>query len=183
MRPPWLNDYDCSSTPHNLSSDSFTVTQAHGCFVATLSLLQEPRNYGQAVQQEEWTVVHAEITALEKNNTWSVIELPPNKKAIGCCWVYKFKLKLDDRVERCKARLVAKGYNQIEATVRVFLAMAASKGWPIHHFDVNNAFLHGNLDEDIYMQPPEGYQVPRGYVCKLQKSLYGLKQASRKWNE
>ncbi|KAK4383718.1 Retrovirus-related Pol polyprotein from transposon RE1 [Sesamum angolense] len=68
-------------------------------------------------------------------------------------------------------------------TVRIFLAVATSKGCPVPHFDVNNVFLHGKLEEDIYMEPPEGHQVPQGSVCKLIKSSYGLKQASRKWNE
>ncbi|XP_020549863.1 uncharacterized protein LOC110012095 [Sesamum indicum] len=114
-----------------------------------------------------------------------------------CRWIYKTKLKPDGTLERCKARLVAKGYSQIEGeeysdcfapvamavTVRAFLAIAAGKGWSLQHFDVNNAFLHGRLDEDIYMEAPEAYQIPEGKVCKLNKSLYGLKQASREWNE
>ncbi|KAK4391421.1 hypothetical protein Sango_1919900 [Sesamum angolense] len=113
--------------------------------------------------------------------------IPDNKKAIGCRWVYKLKLRPDSSVERNKARLVAKSYSQIEGvdytdcfatvaktvTVRVFLPVAASEGWPVHHFDVNNGFLHGKLEEDISMEPPEGYQVPQGHVCKLVKSLYG----------
>ncbi|KAL0433957.1 UNVERIFIED_CONTAM: Retrovirus-related Pol polyprotein from transposon RE1 [Sesamum latifolium] len=157
----------------------------------------EPRSYKQACQSQEWTqAMKAELDALHKNNTWDITPLPKDKRAIGCRWIYKLKLKADGSVDKYKARLVAKGYNQIEGidyvdsfspvakavTVRVLLAVAASKNWLLHHVDVNNAFLHDFLEEDIYMEPPEGYQVIEGNVCKLKRSLYGLKQASRQWN-
>ncbi|KAK4381367.1 Retrovirus-related Pol polyprotein from transposon RE1 [Sesamum angolense] len=111
------------------------------------------RTYTQAKEHSEWQqAMHQELTALEENKTWEVVDLPSDKRAIGF-------------------------------TVRIFLALASGYSWAIHQVDINNAFLHGYLDEDIYMIPPEGYNVSQGKVCKLRRSLYGLKQASRQWNQ
>lgn len=147
---------------------------------------------------KEWQeAMQKEIEALEKNKTWTVTTLPPGKKAIGCKWIYKLKYRADGSLERHKARLVVLGNKQKEGvdyketfapvvkmtTVRMFLEVAAARNWELHQMDVNNAFLHGDLEEEVYMQMPPGFRngEDKNSVCFLKKSLYGLKQAQRCW--
>ncbi|GKD70838.1 ribonuclease H-like domain, reverse transcriptase, RNA-dependent DNA polymerase, partial [Tanacetum coccineum] len=132
------------------------------------------------------------------NNTWTLVELPPGRKAIGLKWVYKVKKDPTGAVIKHKARLVAKGHVQeaeidfdevyapvarIE-TVRILLALSSKNGWFIHHLDVKSAFLNGELQDEVYVVQPEGYEKKDqpGKVYKLSKALYGLRQASRAWN-
>ncbi|KAI3723909.1 hypothetical protein L2E82_35671 [Cichorium intybus] len=172
-------------------------SKSHRAFLTAITANKEPKNFSQAVKDPEWReAMKREIQALEENGTWTLTHLPAGKKAIDSKWVYKVKYKPNGQIERYKARLVAKGYTQVEGidfhetfapvaklvTVRCALAVAAKKQWEVHQLDVNNAFLHGDLDEDVYMKVPQGFlNVEENRVCKLHKSIYGLKQASRNW--
>jgi hypothetical protein len=141
--------------------------------------------------------MEAEFQVLIKNKTWHLVPCPRHKNVIGAKWVFKIKRKVDGTIDRYKARLVAKGYRQQygidyedtfspvvkAATIRLILSLAVSQGWHLRQLDVQNAFLHGILEEEVYMEQPLGFEdksKPR-YMCKLDKALYRLKQAPRAW--
>jgi transposase InsO family protein len=150
------------------------------------------------IERNKWhEAMKEEIASLEKNETWELVELPKNKKTIGCKWTYKIKRNEEGIPERYKARLVAKGFNQKfgtdydetfapvvkHTTLRAFLSTACYKNMHVNHLDVKTAFLHGELQEEIFMEPPEGYTKRGNMVYKLKKAIYGLKQAAKAWNE
>jgi hypothetical protein len=207
--PPHLKDYICQSSAspsfltnksvypisHYLSYNKLSNDHLH--FALSLTTHTEPKTYTEASKFECWNkAMETELSALEQTGTWKLVDLPPGVKPIGCRWVYKIKHHADGSIERFKARLVAKGYNQIEGldyfdtyspvakltTVRLIIALASMHHWFIHQLDVNNAFLHGELQENVYMQLPPGIKSSRpNQVCKLIKSLLiaqGFKQAN-----
>jgi hypothetical protein len=158
----------------------------------------EPSSYEEAAKGLEWRkAMEEEIKALNENQTWDLVPRPNGVKPISCKWVYKVKTRPDGSIERYKARLVPRGFSQQYGldyeepfspvakitTVRILLALAACKSWKLWQMDVKNAFLHGELDKDIYMEQPRGFErkMHPEYVCKLKKALYGLKQAPRAW--
>ena len=132
-----------------------------------------------------------EMDALNGNGTWNLVHLPTGKKAIGCRWIFAVKVNPNDSIARLKARLVAKGYAQTYGVdysdtfppvakmtyVRLFISLVATHNWDLYQLDIKNTFLHGDLQEEVYMEQPLGFvaQGEIGKVCRLRKSLYGLK--------
>jgi hypothetical protein len=171
------------------------------CAYALFTNTDEPRSVKEALGMEDagsWVeAMDDEMASLDKNKTWDLVPLPKGRKPIGSKWVFKKKFCADGSVERYKARLVAKGYSQVEGidygeifspvakltSIRFLLSLAASYDLEIEQMDVKTTFLHGDLEEEIYMSQPEHYIVKgkESWVCRLKKSLYGLKQSPRMW--
>ncbi|GJU21465.1 retrovirus-related pol polyprotein from transposon TNT 1-94 [Tanacetum coccineum] len=177
-KPAWLKDFVIPSAaktdPHYplfVSSYFKGLLESHVAFLVNAFTSPDPTRYHQAVKHSGWVqAMNKELEALERNNTCSLTALPPGHNSISSKWVFKTKFNPNGSTERLKARLVVRGFNQKEgvdykhtfshvaklATVRVLIAIATAKQWPLHQLDINNAFLHGYIDEEIYMTPPEG---------------------------
>ena len=179
----------------DLYSETSPITQ-----VEEVHLLsgEEPISYIEAASEEVWmSAMREEMLAIDKNDTWELEIPPPNCRPIGLKWLFKLKKNPQGEVINHKARLVVKGYSQRKGidyeevyapvvhfeTIILLIALAALKGWQIHHLDVKSAFLNGEINEVIHVKQPEGFLVKgkEGYVLRLKKALYGLKQAPRAW--
>jgi len=162
----------------------------------------EPTTYKEATMgpdSEKWLeAMRSELKSMADNQVWNLVEPVDEVRPIECKWVFKKKIDVDGNVHIYKARLVAKWFRQIQGvdydetfspvamlkSIQILLAIAAYHDYEVWQMDVKTAFLNGNLSEDVYMTQPEGFVNPEnaGKVCKLLKSIYGLKQASRSWN-
>ncbi|UYV80412.1 hypothetical protein LAZ67_19000134, partial [Cordylochernes scorpioides] len=181
------------------SSTNCTRAISYACYVHD----QEPLNYEDAIvgqNSKKWKLtMDDEFNSLMKNQTWTYVTLPSDRKAIACKWVYKLKQNADGSNKMFKARLVAKGYSQKSGldygetfspvvkfdSIRTILSLCASLDMEMIQLDVKSAFLNGDLEEELYMEQPQGYENPDfpNHVCSLQKSIYGLKQSPRMWNK
>jgi hypothetical protein len=166
--------------------------------VSLVSAEEEPTYFTQAVKSKIWRDAMAtEFNALIQNGTWTLVSPTPSMNIVGSKWVFRIKRKADGFVERYKARLVAKSFHQQPGvdfsetyspvikpiTIRTVLSMAVTAGWCIKQIDISNAFLHGYLQETVYMSQPSGFLHPNfpDAVCHLKRAIYGLKQAPRAW--
>lgn len=169
---------------------------------AYVALGNEPRSIHEARKRpdgDRWMdAASDEIAGHLRNGTWEVVKLPPGKKVIGSSFTFLVKRKADGAIDRYKARLVANGNMQVpdidfkevfsptyrQAAIRLIMAIAAVEDLELRSVDISQAFLNGDLKEEIYMKQPQGFEVggPE-YVCRLLKAIYGLCQASRCWNQ
>jgi hypothetical protein len=163
-----------------------------------ISATGEPHTLSEALSDKNWRrTMEEEYNALIQNKTWHLVPPSNNKNFIDCKWVYRIKKRSYGTIDRYKARLVAKGFKQrygIDyentfspvvkiATIRTVLSLVVSRGWSLRQLDVKNAFLHGVLEEEVYMRQPPGFENPHAphSICKMDKAIYGLKQAPRAW--
>jgi hypothetical protein len=152
-----------------------------------------------ALSDSGWRqAMELEIKDLRQNGTWELVPLLPAKKTVGCKWVHTVKFNPNGSIEQLKARLVAKGYVQTYgidfdetfslvakiSSICILISLAANLNWPLFQLDIKNAFLHGDLHEEVYMEEPPGFVAQGEYrscVCKLKKALYDLKQSPWAW--
>lgn len=164
-----------------------------------LALLPDPQDFNEAMRQQDahfWQIaINEEYDSLLSNNTWTVVALPAGRKALSTKWIFKKKIGPNRQVLKYKGRLVARGFQQVEgfdftetyagvvkaSAWRTLFAMMVKAGWRCHQMDVSTAFLNGDVEEEIFVTPPQGFPEAKGMVLRLNKALYGLKQSPRQW--
>jgi hypothetical protein len=160
----------------------------------------EPSCHGEATGQQVWQdAMTEEYQSIMKNDVWDIVPRPKGKSVVTSKWIYKIKHAADGSVEKYKARFVARGFSQVEGidyeetfapvarytSIRTIIALATSMGWRLHQMDVKTTFLNGEIEEEVYIEQPDGFVTheKESHVCRLKKALYGLKQAPRAWYE
>ena len=179
---------------HQISSFcSYDHLSSQSCsFIASLDSISLPHKVPEALAYPGWlSAMIEEMDVLTDNGTWDIVRLLGGKKVIDCRWVFTMKVNFDGSIARLKARLVAKGHAQTYGvdysdtfssvakltSIRLFISLATIHGWDLHQLDIKNDFLHGDLAKEVYMKQPFGFvaQGEISRVCRLYKSLYGLK--------
>ncbi|KAI3758325.1 hypothetical protein L6452_05885 [Arctium lappa] len=197
----WTKDHPIDqiigSSSEGVKTRSATINE---CFYVNFLSIIEPKKVKEALEDPHWIfAMQDELQEFVRNKVWTLVPLPKGKFSIGTKWVFRNKKDEDGIIIRNKARLVAKGYCQEEGidydetfapvarleAIRIFLAYAAHKGFKVYQMDVKSAFLHGKLNEEVYVQQPPGFESTEypNHVYYLDKALYGLKQAPRAWYE
>ena len=197
----YVNPPQTKKQPVRFGFDEYGNTATVDHLACRAAQILEPKTIEEALSSnkaDKWrAAADSEYSSLLENKTWDLLELPPNREAIPCKWVFKVKYKEDGRIERFKARVVAKWYTQKRgidydetfspvvcfSSIRMLLSFALQHSMHIHQMDVVTEFLHGNLEEEIYMLQPSGYLMKgkEDLVCRLRKSFVGLRLFSSMW--
>jgi hypothetical protein len=160
----------------------------------------EPSCHGEATSQQVWKDAMAEeYQSILKNDVWDIVLRPEGKFVVTSKWIYKIKHAADGSVDKYKVRFVARGFSQMEGihyeetfalvsrytSVRTIIALVAFMGWKLHQMDIKTTFLNGEIEEEVYIEQPEGFVIhdEKTHVSRLKKALYGLKQEPRSWYE
>ncbi|PKU62356.1 Retrovirus-related Pol polyprotein from transposon TNT 1-94 [Dendrobium catenatum] len=189
-----------SQSTHSMQTRSKTGHSKPKQIFSLAHIIQDsdPTTYSEAAKSPHWLkAMHVEFQALQSQHTWDLVPPDSTQNVLGCKWTYRTKYLADGSVARHKARLVAQGFSQEYGlnyaetfspvakmpTVRILITIAMYRQWPLHQLDVSNAFLHGNLCHTVHMKQPVGFVDKNfpNHVCRLRKSLYGLKQSPREW--
>jgi hypothetical protein len=161
-------------------------------------LNEEPTSFEEAIQKKEWAdAMTEEYQSIIKNDVWEIVPRPKSEDVVSSKWLFKIKHAADGSIEKYKARFVARGFSQKEGinyeetfapvarytSIKTIIALAAKMKWKLHQMDVKTAFLNGVIEEEMYIEKPQGFEVEdrKSHVCQLKKALYGLKQAPRAW--
>jgi hypothetical protein len=160
----------------------------------------EPSYHGEPIGQQVWKdAMTEEYQSILNNDVWDIVPILEGKSVVTSKWIYKIKHAADGSVKKYKAIFVARGFSQVEGinyeetfspvaqytSICTIIALATSMGWKVHQMDVQTTFLNGDIDEEFYIEQPEGFVIPdeKTHVCRLKKSLYGLKKAPHAWYE
>jgi hypothetical protein len=154
---------------------------------------EEPTCFEEAIQKEWADAMTEEYQSIIKNDVWEIVSRPKSKDVVSSKWLFKIKHVVDGSIEKYKARFVAHGFSQKEGndyeetftlvakytSIRTIIALVAKMKWKLHQMDVKTAFLNGIIEEEVYIEQPQGFEVEdrKSHVCRLKKALYGLKQA------
>ena len=171
----------------------------HDYFLGQAEAMSKPTDFATAYSHPGWRMaMQTEFLSIQRNNTWTLVDLPPSRRAITTKWIFKAKPNPNGTTAKLKARLVARGFQQCAGidftetfapiakidTFRTLAVVCGHHGWPIYHLDVKSAFLNGEILEEVYVHQLQGFTEPgrESQVCLLKKALYGLRQAPRAWH-
>jgi transposase InsO family protein len=202
-KPAWARELNQDGEKYGVPEGTMRQVKKPKPFSSYMALMcdlleKEPTFFEEAIQKKKWAdAMTEEYQSIIKNDVWEIVPRPKSKDVVSSKWLFKIKHVVDESIEKYKARFVAHGSSQKEGidyeetfvlvarytTIKTIIALAAKMKWKLHQMDVKIAFLNGVIEEEVYIEQPQGFEVEdkKTHVCKLKKALYGLKQAPRAW--